>query len=158
METPRRRKPLRNGARLDIAPFYFITVTAKNRQPVFGTLAEGTVQLSETGRIADACRRKIPEIYAFIDLYAYIVMPDHVHGLLALRKGARYEKSISTIMQSYKEAVTKSARKNQLIGAEPLWQRSFYAHGFWDAAEFDSREQYIRENPIITSRRMNKSR
>ena len=70
---------------------YFITICTANRQPFFGQIITGSdgipvMNLSPLGKIALECWLQIPEHFPFVILDAFVVMPDHVHGILVFNK------------------------------------------------------------------------
>jgi len=64
--------------------FYFITICTKNRINYFGKIILDEMRLSETGRIALNCWKNIPKHYTSVKIDEYIIMPDHVHGILKI--------------------------------------------------------------------------
>ena len=64
--------------------FYFITICAKNRIECFGKVRKNEMILSPLGCTADECWRAIPNHFPFVRLDAYIVMPNHAHGILEI--------------------------------------------------------------------------
>ena len=46
------------------------------------------MQLSSIGEIANECWSQIPEHFTFVKLGAFIVMPNHVHGIIIIDKPA----------------------------------------------------------------------
>lgn len=65
---------------------YFITICTKNRAHYFGEVTDGEMKLSEIGKIANKFWAEIPEHFPFIELGAFIIMPNHTHGILILNK------------------------------------------------------------------------
>ena len=65
---------------------YFITICTQNREHFFGVVQNGTVQLSEIGKIAEQLWLEIPNQFPFIELGNFVVMPNHVHGILIINK------------------------------------------------------------------------
>ncbi len=61
---------------------YFITITTKNRERFFGEIHDGDVLLSGMGEIARDLWMEIPEHFVHVELDEFIVMPDHVHGII----------------------------------------------------------------------------
>ena len=47
--------------------------------------------LSEIGEIAQACWLDIPNHFPFVRLGAFVVMPNHVHGIIVINKRDRIE-------------------------------------------------------------------
>jgi len=65
---------------------YFITICTQNRLHYFGNIENGEMILSETGQIATTYWFDIPKHFPFIELINFVVMPNHVHGLLRIRE------------------------------------------------------------------------
>ena len=63
---------------------YFVTMCVAERHARFGSVVNGRMVLSEAGRIAEACWRAIPEHFPHASLDEWIVMPDHVHGIIVI--------------------------------------------------------------------------
>lgn len=63
---------------------YFVTVVTDDRACLFGRVIEGSVRLSDGGLAAQACWLAIPAHYPFVQLDAFVVMPNHVHGIIAI--------------------------------------------------------------------------
>lgn len=66
--------------------YYFVTICAIDRQCYFGRVVDNKMRLSETGSIADKCWREIPNHFPFVKLDAYVIMPNHMHGILIIDK------------------------------------------------------------------------
>ena len=69
--------PLRAGA-------YFVTVCTRNRELLFGDIVNGTMRLNDTGRAVQQCWDEIPRHFPQVTLDAYVVMPNHVHGIVVI--------------------------------------------------------------------------
>lgn len=63
---------------------YFITIKTTNRTPFFGEIKEGKMVLNEAGKRAHKLWESIPKQFNFIQLGEFVVMPDHIHGILIL--------------------------------------------------------------------------
>jgi len=61
---------------------YFITLCTYHRASLFGAIANGEMRLNELGEIAQAQWYQLPRRYGNIELGQFIVMPNHVHGIL----------------------------------------------------------------------------
>lgn len=80
-----------------------------------------------------------------------MIMPDHVHLLLTIKRKAieSYDRRyglLSKIVKSYKEAVTKEIKRRE-PGIEFAWQRSFYDHIVRNAEPIRRIRDYIKHNP-----------
>ncbi|NOX46993.1 MAG: transposase [Chlorobi bacterium] len=66
---------------------YFITIVTKNRIHYFGKIDENkTMHLSESGKIAEKYWYEIPKHFPFAVLDEFIVMPNHIHGIVFIDK------------------------------------------------------------------------
>jgi REP element-mobilizing transposase RayT len=65
---------------------YFITICTKNKQIFFGSVSDNAMQLSKIGKIAEQCWQEIPDHFPFVELDAFVVMPNHVHGIIIINK------------------------------------------------------------------------
>jgi putative transposase len=65
---------------------YFVTIVTWQRECLFGDVLDGEMILSLFGQIADECWRAIPEHFPTVELGAYVVMTNHVHGIVVIRR------------------------------------------------------------------------
>ena len=65
---------------------YFITICTKNHICCFGDVLDGKMILNELGLIADLFWREIPQHFENIWLDQFIVMPDHIHGIIGIKR------------------------------------------------------------------------
>ena len=84
--TPRfHRKSLRiQGYDYSRPGFYFITICTKNRECFFGEIINNFVELNEGGKAAFSCWTQIPLHYPHVRLHPFIIMPNHIHGILEI--------------------------------------------------------------------------
>ena len=162
---------------------YFITICTDNREHYFGEIKNGKMHLSNLGVIADIFWHDIPVRKPFVKLGEYVIMPNHMHGILiidsqndemiepvetlhdvetlhatSLRKSnetsaphknktmsrrSPKSNSVSTIIRSYKSAVTRHANR---LGIPNGWQMRFYDHIVRDPDAFHRISNYIKSN------------
>jgi putative transposase len=67
---------------------YFVTLCAKGRKPLFGAMQNGKCVLTEGGRVATTCWHAIPEHFPTVELGEFVVMPDHLHGIIRMHPAA----------------------------------------------------------------------
>ena len=65
---------------------YFITICTQHRLPYFGNIVNGKMILSDIGQIAETYWSEIPNHFPFIDLLNFVVMPNHIHGLVEIHE------------------------------------------------------------------------
>lgn len=64
---------------------YFITICTLNRNNFFGEITEKEIILSNRGKIAKNHWEEIPKHYPKIFLNDFIIMPNHIHGLIEIK-------------------------------------------------------------------------
>ncbi len=65
--------------------YYFITICIKDRQCLFGKISNDKMELSDFGKIAEKYWEQIPEHFNNIKLDEYVIMPNHIHGILIIK-------------------------------------------------------------------------
>jgi len=140
---------------------YFVTVCLKDRACLFGDISDGKMVLNDAGLTAEKCWKDIPAHFPHIELDEFVVMPNHVHGIIALHDGRgtacraptveRFGKSVTgslpTIIRSFKSAVTKCYNASNNVLGYRIWQRNYYEHVIRDDASLNLIRQYIMDNP-----------
>lgn len=77
---------------------YFITICTEQKIPYFGKIANEKITLSDYGQIAHPLWQEIPNHFPFVDLDEYIIMPDHIHGIIVIKNHPRsYDKPVATV-------------------------------------------------------------
>ncbi len=64
---------------------YFITICTKNKEHYFGKIMNEKMNLSEIGKIVNCFWNKIPNYFSFVMLDEFVVMPNHIHGIIIIR-------------------------------------------------------------------------
>src|SRR5690348_5508388 len=86
-DEPPRRKRLRLREYDYATPgAYFVTICARERKSLFGAVADQEMRLNSLGRIVERCWFDLRDHYPQIDLENFIVMPNHVHGIVVLKQ------------------------------------------------------------------------
>ena len=110
------------------------------------------MKLNEFGIIAEKQWHWLAEQYQYIVLHAFVVMPNHVHGIIEIKRSLIKSsvpikiKPLSGLMGAYKTTVSKHIHLAGFI--EFKWQRSFYEHIIRDEKTFESITEYIINNPM----------
>ncbi|MGD0339323.1 MAG: hypothetical protein ABSB78_11085 [Bacteroidota bacterium] len=73
--------------------WYFVTICTKNRVELFGDIVDGEMIRNEIGEIAHQMFKEIPTHYKDVRLDDFIIMPNHVHGIIVL--GNKYNHGLS---------------------------------------------------------------
>lgn len=62
--------------------YYFVTICVKGKVCSFGDIKNGSVCLSGVGQVAYNCWLEIPKHFPFVELHDFVIMPNHVHGII----------------------------------------------------------------------------
>lgn len=140
--------------------WYFITICTKNHVKWFGNVSDWKMNLNKYGRIVEKCWYEIPNHYNNCVLDEFVIMPNHVHGILFIGdeyiRPKHYPKhcpeqypihSIPNIIKWFKIGITKEIK---IINNEQMfqWHRSYHDRIIRDNDELDRIRKYIIENPL----------
>lgn len=137
------------------AGFYFITVCTPNRYRYFAEIAPDGVRLRRAGRIVATCWDELPLHFPRLTIDTFVVMPDHIHGILVLETSTGWRApggtavlpgSLGAVVRSFKAAATRRIR---LVhpAHPPVWQRNYYERVLRDQHAVHCVRQYIVNNP-----------
>lgn len=62
---------------------YFVTVCIHDRAFLFGDISDGKMILNDAGLMAEKCWRDIPTHFPHVALDEFVIMPNHIHGIIA---------------------------------------------------------------------------
>ena len=65
---------------------YFITICTAGHKNYFGKIKDKIMELSKIGIIAEKYWLEIPRHFPFVELNDFVIMPNHVHGILIINK------------------------------------------------------------------------
>ena len=154
---------------------YFITICTHECACLFGEIIDGEMRLNEAGRMIQSVWNELHGHFPNLELDAFIIMPNHVHGILIIADGVNVGAgfprpnmltqqggvgfgkggetpplrcpSLGKILAYFKYQSTK--RINELRGSHgtPVWQRNYYEQIVRDESECDRIREYIETNP-----------
>ena len=151
---------------------YYITICTKNRKLYFGYIENGEMNLSEIGKIAHQYFSEIPDHFPFVKLGAFVIMPNHVHGIIIIDKkpvetqnfGSLHvplnipihqppktknkfgpqSQNLGSIVRGFKTGVKKFATMHKI---NFTWQPKFHDHIIRNKPEYNRIKKYILNNP-----------
>jgi putative transposase len=130
------------------------------------------MRLSAMGRIAEENWRSIPAHFSQVELGAYVIMPNHVHGIIVIvgatqrvaltpiaqpldgkrsvasgkiKPNGPKRGSIGAIVGAYKMSVTRRIQAD--CNEANIWQRNYYEHIIRNDEDYRRIEFYIESNP-----------
>ena len=105
--------------------------------------------LNTAGKAAYQCWSEIPMHFPYIQLDKFIVMPNHVHGIIFIcdcRGAISCAHKLGNIIRGYKIGVTKWLRN--ILGIHNVWQRNYWEHIVRNEHELMQIREYICNNPL----------
>jgi len=156
---------------------YFITICTHGRECYFGKITNGKMKLSEVGILADVFWYEIKNHEKNVNLGEFVVMPNHIHGILVLTTDYREPPIVETLHatslpqpqlqpQPFKNEFManispKSGSVSTIIrsyksvitkhahrlGFAMEWQERFHDHIIRDGDEYQRISKYISNNP-----------
>ena len=140
--------PRRRGMRLPAFDYsspgaYFVTICAHEQRCVFGEIVNGGMKSSRIGAVVTACWNEIPAHFPYVELDAFALMPNHLHGLLRFVQavGVGHARPLQTVIGSFKNAVSRRVSPG-------IWQRNYWERVVRTEKEASSIREYIEGNAL----------
>lgn len=163
----RRRSIRLKGYDYTTAGAYFITICTRQRECLFGTIEDGEMGLNQFGQIVADTYLWLASQYLHVHLDQWVVMPNHLHGIIVLtdypRKGdsriaptpeiaptldMANRKSLGRLIGAFKTVSTKQINLIRDTPGTRVWQRNYYEHIIRDDRALQHIRQYIQNNPL----------
>lgn len=146
---------------------YYITVVTQGRVCSLGEVADGAMVLNDAGHMIQAIWDQIPSHYQGVQTDAFMVMPNHIHGIVILvgagpracpgpgggqPQGVAPTMSLADVVHRFKTLTTKRYMDGVKQPGWPpfpgkLWQRNYYEHIIRDETNLNGIRRYIVDNP-----------
>jgi putative transposase len=139
---------------------YFITIDTYRMNEYFGAIMpaqtghDPSILLSEIGTIAMDYWIEIPKHYPFVELDSFIIMPNHIHGILNFNvprkekwetnKFGPQRNNLAVVIGSYKGSVTRYANKKNITFR---WKDRYHEKVIWNPGDLQNIRNYIYDNP-----------
>lgn len=137
--------------------YYYLTICTQNRIKYFDNIENNQIFLNEYGKIINQQWQWLSKKYSYVGLDKFIVMPNHIHGILIINNSTRTGrdlslriqnnkiKSLSSLIGAFKTTSAKSIRQKNLPDFK--WQWSFYDHIIRNGKSLNEIRGYITNNP-----------
>ena len=136
---------------------YFLTLCTYRRAALFGCIEDGVVSLSTAGKIVRDLWIQTARMRRSVVLDAFVIMPNHMHAIVAMPAAERRESSASSLRRApeslgalvagYKASCTSNVKRLLGIPHLCLWQRNYYERVIRDARALHEIRHYIAANP-----------
>jgi putative transposase len=141
---------------------YFVTICTHNRECIFGEIKGDTMILNTLGVIAKEEWLKTKIIRNEIDLDEFIIMPNHIHGIIIIKDEPRsceisvgthgraslqrQRRTIGALVAGFKSAATKRINEHRNMPGSAVWQKRYYDHIIRNDKELNNVRDYILNN------------
>ena len=146
--------------------WYYVTINTKNHVEYFGRVVNSKMRINEVGKVAENCWLEIPNHFANVELDYFVIMPNHVHGIIIINPECRdvacnvsteqqnnfmskispNKNTLSVIVRSFKSAVSKLV--HQKLDNNFAWQQRYYDRIIRNEKELYHIRKYIELNPM----------
>ncbi|MGH7865902.1 MAG: transposase [Candidatus Binataceae bacterium] len=132
---------------------YFVTICTFNRQCLLAQISDGHARLSEVGEIVAASWKWLEEHFQYPTLDEFIVMPNHIHGILITghlggsRTAPTTHKPLGRLLGAFKTVSSKRINLVRGTPGAPLWQRNYYERVIRSEEELQRIREYVAGNP-----------
>jgi len=147
---------------------YFVTICTQKRECLFGEVMDGKMRLNKTGKMIKLIWDELPENYPGVNTDVFVVMPNHIHGIIVLSpvgatprgcpppgqaQGPAPTISLPDVIHRFKSLTTTRYRQNRTRNilhslSERLWQRNYYEHVIRNEEKLNLIRRYILYNPL----------
>jgi len=153
------RKNIRlQGYDYSSAGLYYITICTHLRKNLLAHMVVGLpsvdspepmpyCRLRDAGEISQTELYELENRYNYIKIDKTIIMPNHIHTIIALWQDFSPCPTIMDVICAYKSITTKRYNKMLAISGKTLWQSRFHDHVIRNEEEYLRIWQYIDENP-----------
>lgn len=143
------------------AGWFFVTVCTHERKSILSLIENNAVNVTAFGHLTEMCWAEIPRHFPNVQVDEFVVMPNHVHGIIVIDIeqgtacraptaevfGRPVTASLSTIIRSFKSAASKQINEVRETPGSPVWQRGFYERVIRNERELIRFRNYIDGNP-----------
>ena len=131
---------------------YFVTIVTQDRCALFGRIINDVMIPTDAGRMVQEVWDAIPQHYAGVDIDEFVVMPDHVHGIVLLTPQPGRRLTLPDVVHRFKTMTTKRYVDGVRTSGWPgfpirLWHRNYYERIVRDEMAFQRIRAYIVANP-----------
>jgi len=127
-----------------------------------GEIIDGEMVFNEYGQVVADKWLKTGEIRTNVQLDRFILMPNHIHGIIFICRGIlRYaptkdaptpsrspSRTIGAIVRGFKSTAAKKINQIRNVPGAPVWQRNYYEHIIRNEKELNNIREYIVNNPL----------
>ncbi|MGK7922584.1 MAG: transposase [Trichodesmium sp.] len=129
--------------------FYFVTICIWQKESLLGVIDNHTIILNTYGEIVYSNWFYLTTVYPYINLDAFMIMPNHIHGIIEITDNNQHHKKhgLSEIIRSLKTFSARKINRFRQTKGFPVWQRGYYEHIIRNETSLNNIREYIFNNP-----------
>jgi putative transposase len=143
---------------------YFVTICTRDKVAVLGEIVDGVMQLNRFGNVVNKCWLEIPHHFPNVEIDTFVIMPNHIHGIVSIVDNCRGEVTSPTpkgaetaplqkhtlgqVIAYFKYQTTKSINQICHTPGNHVWQRNYYEHVIRNEDDLNDIRQYVLDNPV----------
>ncbi|UCH66281.1 MAG: transposase [Ignavibacterium sp.] len=139
--------------------WYYVTICTVDQTCLIGDVNDGKLVMNELCGIVKEEWLRTKEIRPNIDLDYYIIIPNHIHGIIIIESmGVKHyaptntfkspSHTLGAIVRGFKSSVTKRVNRMNDTAGKRLWQRNYYKHIIRNEQDLYRIRKYIQLNPL----------
>jgi REP element-mobilizing transposase RayT len=156
------------------AGWYFVTICVQGKACLLGAIVDAEMKPNAMGCIAAESWLWLAVRHKYIELDAWVVMPNHLHGIITLvdddlgagaplapgaggsrtapTMGLAKRKPLGRLVGAFKTVSTKAINDLRAAPGAPFWQKNYYEQIIRNQRQLDAIRRYIESNPANWSR------
>ncbi len=129
---------------------YFVTICTHRRARLFGRIVEDAMHPNAFGKIVGETWQALPSHYPNVELDAFVIMPNHVHGILVLDSDTTTlpkRHGLPEVIRAFKTFSSRRINRRRGGSSRHVWQRDYYEHVIRLEDSLSDIREYIETNP-----------
>ncbi len=130
---------------------YFVTICTHGKECLFGEVIGSEMEVNEIGQKVQAVWDGLPVHYPHVATDAFVVMPNHVHGVVVIGAGLKpaptKRHGLFEIVRAFKTFSARRINESRETSGTPVWQRNYYEHVIRNDADYNRIAEYVANNP-----------
>jgi putative transposase len=104
------------------------------------------MKINAIGQIVSNLWQKIPQHFPNVELDEFVMMPDHLHGIIVISE-SKDKSSLANIIQNFKSISSRKINRIHKNYGVSIWQRNYYERIVRNKQELNNQREYIKNNP-----------
>lgn len=126
---------------------YYVTIDVEDFKSILGQVQDKRISLSLAGEAVEKAWTELPKRFKNTTLGDYIFMPNHMHGIIRIRK--KTNKGLHDIVRAFKSISGIAVNKIRNTPGAKVWQTGFNDSIIRGEIQYFFVTEYILNNPLV---------